>query len=286
MKKRIKFRSLSMLLAALVCLTLGLSLMPSFGVVTHAAEEQTYKIYVVPTSYPNRAKTLAGRTTLPYTISGSALNQFIGYPPACDHITGGGDNVTIDGTNISINGEGTSTVNVFSNPSGYAPFRIEVTKNITATSAGYTGTYDGNAHGISVSVAIPSSGATVKYGTTSGTYDLTSSPEYTDVGTYTVYYQVTADGYDTLTGSAQVKIDKATPTVTVLPTASAISYCQTLANSTLSGGTASVPGTFAWKTPSTAPTVNDSNSTTFPVVFTPNDTAIAIQQISKTRNKI
>ena len=30
MKKRIKFRSLSMLLAALVCLTLGLSLIPAF----------------------------------------------------------------------------------------------------------------------------------------------------------------------------------------------------------------------------------------------------------------
>ena len=273
MKKRIKFRSLSMLLAALVCLTLGLSLIPSFGVATHAAEEQTYKIYIVPTSYPHFAKTLAERTTLPYTISGSALRRFIGYSPACHHITGGGGNVTIDGTNISINGEGTSTVNVFSDANGnYAPFRIEVTKNITATSAGYTGAYDGNAHGISVSVAVPSSGAEVKYGTTSGTYNLTSSPEYTDAGTYTVYYQVTAEGNNTLTGSAQVIINKATPTVTALPTASAISYGQTLADSTLSGGSASVPGTFAWKTPSTAPTVNDSNSTTFPVVFTPNDT--------------
>ena len=272
MKKRIKFRSLSMLLAALVCLTLGLSLIPSFGVVTHAAEEQTYKIYVVPTSYPNRAKTLAGRTTLPYTISGSALRRFIGYSPACHHITGGGGNVTIDGTNISINGEGTANVWVWTNGSQYAPFRIEVTKNITATSAGYTGAYDGNAHGISVSVAVPSSGAEVKYGTTSGTYNLTSSPEYTDAGTYTVYYQVTAEGNNTLTGSAQVIINKATPTVTALPTASAISYGQTLADSTLSGGTASVSGTFAWKTPSTAPTVDDSNSTTYPIVFTPDDT--------------
>ena len=272
MKKRIKFRSLSMLLAALVCLTLGLSLIPSFGVATHAAEEQTYKIYVVPTSYPNRARTLVERTTLPYTISGSALSRFIGYSPACDHITEDGDNVTIDGTNISINGEGTANVWVWPNGSQYAPFRIEVTKNITATATGYTGAYDGNAHGISVSVAIPSSGAEVKYGTTSGTYNLTSSPEYTDAGTYTVYYQVTAEGYNTLTGSAQVIINKATPTVTALPTASAISYGQTLADSTLSGGTASVPGTFAWKNPSTAPTVNDSNSTTFPIVFTPNDT--------------
>ena len=276
-----------MLLAALVCLTLGLSLMPSFGVATHAAEEQTYKIVVVDVSY-NDTRTYTARTTLPWSMDGADFLRRMGYGNYSIFRIDikSGTNVSVDGSSISANGEGTATIWVWVSSNDYGEFRIEVTKNITATGTGYTGTYDGNAHGISVSVAIPSSGATVKYGTTSGTYDLTSSPEYTDVGTYTVYYQVTADGYDTLTGSAQVKIDKATPTVTALPTASAISYCQTLANSTLSGGTASVPGTFAWKTPSTAPTVNDSNSTTFPVVFTPNDTAIAIQQISKTRNKI
>ena len=147
-----------------------------------------------------------------------------------------------------------------------------MTKNITASATGYDGSYDGNAHGISVSVSIPASGATVKYGTQNGTYDLTESPKYKDAGNYTVYYQVTADDYNTKTGSAQVKISKVTPSITALPTASAITYGQTLANSTLTGGTASVPGTFAWKTSSTAPTVNDSNSTTYPVVFTPDDT--------------
>ena len=147
-----------------------------------------------------------------------------------------------------------------------------MTKNITASATGYDGSYDGNDHGISVSVSIPASGATVKYGTQNRTYDLTESPKYKDAGNYTVYYQVTADDYNTKTGSAQVKISKVTPSITALPTASAITYGQTLANSTLTGGTASVPGTFAWKTSSTAPTVNDSNSTAYPVVFTPNDT--------------
>ena len=52
-------------------------------------------------------------------------------------------------------------------------------------------------------------GAVVKYGTTEGKYDLTTSPEYTDAGNYTVYYQVTKDKYTTVTGSAEVKISKA-----------------------------------------------------------------------------
>lgn len=72
--------------------------------------------------------------------------------------------------------------------------------------------------------------------------------------------------------------DKDTPTITTLPTASAITYGQTLADSTFSGGEAkfnssTVAGTFAWKTPSTAPTVADSDTTEYVVTFTPNDTS-------------
>jgi len=62
---------------------------------------------------------------------------------------------------------------------------------------------------------------------------------------------------------------KGTPTISAWPTASSITYGQTLASSTLTGGTASVPGTFAWTTPSTAPSVGlQSESAT----FTPADT--------------
>ena len=61
-----------------------------------------------------------------------------------------------------------------------------------------------------------------------------------------------------------------TPTVTTAPTASAITYGQTLASSTLSGGVASVPGTFAFTTPGTAPAVGTAPQ---PVTFTPADLA-------------
>ncbi|MBR1644120.1 MAG: hypothetical protein IJ684_01960, partial [Bacteroidales bacterium] len=69
--------------------------------------------------------------------------------------------------------------------------------------------YDGQPHGITVNVTDPASGSTVKYGTAEGTYDLDASPTQTEVGTLTVYYQVTADNYVTKTGSATVTISKA-----------------------------------------------------------------------------
>ncbi len=72
---------------------------------------------------------------------------------------------------------------------------------------GFSGIYDGNSHGIRVSVSKPSQGVTVKYGTSPGNYSLADSPMYENAGTYTVYYQVSADNYHTLTGSQTVRIN-------------------------------------------------------------------------------
>ena len=94
-----------------------------------------------------------------------------------------------------------------------SPVTLDVVEEtIDVSASGFSGTYDEKAHGISVTVASPT-GAVVKYGTTEGKYDLDTSPEYTDAGNYTVYYQVTKDKYTTVTGSAEVKISKADMTV-------------------------------------------------------------------------
>lgn len=94
-------------------------------------------------------------------------------------------------------GENTATINVTVVPA-------ISTMNVTAT--GYTGTYDGSAHGITVTAP---DGATIKYGTTEGSYTLPASPTYTDAGTYTVYYEVVKAGYYTVKNSATVTINKA-----------------------------------------------------------------------------
>ncbi|NDA10693.1 MAG: hypothetical protein EBZ07_07615, partial [Verrucomicrobia bacterium] len=66
-------------------------------------------------------------------------------------------------------------------------------------------------------------------------------------------------------------VTKTTPTISAAPTASTITYGQFLSAVTLTGGTASVPGTFAFKTPATIP--NAGLAQNFKVVFTPTDTA-------------
>lgn len=72
-----------------------------------------------------------------------------------------------------------------------------------------TVTYDGLSHGIKVEPKNLTN-ANVMYGTEEGTYELTESPAITEAGdsTLRVYYQVTADDYKTVTGSAVVTINK------------------------------------------------------------------------------
>lgn len=86
--------------------------------------------------------------------------------------------------------------------------------SMEVSATGYSGTYDGSAHGITVTGP---EGSTVSYGTVSGNYDLDASPEYTDAGTYTVYYKVEKENCDPVTGSANVVIAKAgiSPSVTL-----------------------------------------------------------------------
>jgi len=103
----------------------------------------------------------------------------------------------------------------------------------------------------------------------------TTAPAVADSNT--TEYDVTftpndADNYTTAACKVKLTVGKAKPTITTAPTASAITYGKTLADSTLSGGSADVDGTFAWTTKTTAPAVADSNTTEYDVTFTPKDT--------------
>lgn len=80
----------------------------------------------------------------------------------------------------------------------------------SCTAAGYTGVYDGNAHGITVSVTEPATDPVIKYGTADGIYDK-DSLTYTNAGVYTIYYQVSKSGYQTVTGFKTVSIKQAEP---------------------------------------------------------------------------
>jgi DNA-binding beta-propeller fold protein YncE len=92
--------------------------------------------------------------------------------------------------------------------------------------------------------------------TPAGSFAFTTPTTAPGVGTASqsvTFTPTDATDYSTLTGTASVTVNKATPSVTTWPTASSITYGQTLASSTLSGGASTPAGSFAFTTPTTAP---------------------------------
>ena len=77
--------------------------------------------------------------------------------------------------------------------------------------------------------------------------------------------------YKPTTAVVTLSLGKATPEITEKPTAAAITYGQTLAESQLSGGAGNVAGTFAWKDGTVRPSVSDGDATPYEVVFTSSD---------------
>jgi hypothetical protein len=75
--------------------------------------------------------------------------------------------------------------------------------------------------------------------------------------------------YQTASLQVSVTVNRATSVITKAPVAAAIIYGQPLSAATLTGGTASVPGKFAFASPATIP---KAGTNYYPVVFTPTDT--------------
>lgn len=79
------------------------------------------------------------------------------------------------------------------------------------TAKGYSGTYDGAAHGINIT-AVPEN-AKISYSTEEDGAYTSTKPTYTNVGTYTVWYKVENDNYNPVIGSEKVVINPAKLTV-------------------------------------------------------------------------
>ena len=171
----------------------------------------------------------AGNTLLLSSNSGTYTYPNSGTFTVTKNISGGALSCTSSNTNVatcSVSGstitvkpgttKGTANITVTSastiNYNSQTSTHVATTEEglLSVTASGYTGDYDSKEHGI----VVTSSGSTIKYGTSEGTYNLNSSPTYKDVGSYIVYYQVTKPGYKTVTGSKQVIItDNTTPSI-------------------------------------------------------------------------
>ena len=121
-------------------------------------------------------------------------------------------------------------------------------KEVELTVTNGLATYDGNPTdgGAKVTVTNPSSGATVKYGKDDENFIYSSIPKYSEVGSYTVYYKVTADNYFSQQGFFTITINPAV-SKTMIPTAiSGLVYNQK-EQKLLNAGT-SQDGTFYYST--------------------------------------
>ena len=183
---------------------------------------------------------------------------------------------------ISTNGtetEVTITNNKFTKPAFYVYVKAEFEENtaptVTTAPSAVTPTYTGEAQNLVTAGEV--TGGTIQFSTTSATEGFdTAIPQGTNAGSYNVWWKVVGDETHTDVAAAQIEnvtIAKATPTISTAPTASAITAGQTLASSTLSGGVASVEGTFAWTDNTITPSVSDSEITPYNVTFIPNDAA-------------
>ena len=185
---------------------------------TAEAKEVTPKYKIVVNN-----KTLISSAALPYTTTADAIRKKLGYTSYTatyvKHYKNG-NIMTFSGLSIVVNKYGQEQIDIGLKKTGKTG---HITPTVTVTPVtscvcdvtGYTGVYDGEAHTIgALTVTSPASGATVKYGTASGTYDLTEPPSFTEAGTHTVYYQVAAGGWVTKTGSVDVVINPKPVTVT------------------------------------------------------------------------
>ena len=106
----------------------------------------------------------------------------------------------------------------------------------------------------------------------SGAYDAVFAP--TDEQLASTDYSV-VDGWDPATKTVKrlvaLTVNKATPVITAAPSATDLVFGQTLAESSLAGGAASVAGTFAWDDPQRMPQVAESGVACMTVRFAPAD---------------
>jgi len=207
---------------------------------------------------------------------------------------GGADNATsaiVDYNGTGVTG-GTVTLGAANNANNQSYITalrasVVVPPTITSTNAfsGMVGVAFSNTITATGSAPIVFSGTNLPGGLSVATNGVISGTP-TAAGTFTNAVLTATNAAGTNNQTATFTIVKGTPSITAVPLASAITVGQALSASTLTGGSASVAGAFAWTMPSTTPAVG---TTSYGVTFTPTDTAnynTAATTVSVTVNSV
>lgn len=252
-----------------------------------------------------------GGTTWRTRASGTTASPLVISTLSTDGTTALTNGVSYDIQIRAVNAAGDGTASSTSSATPVAP--TSPTLNPVTLAAALSSAYGTASAGVSFAVggsnltttitATPQSGYEIAT-SSGGPYQSTAIADLTDGSTLWVRFASTlpAGNYNNQTvvvlsgGGASTDanvttslsgntVSKATPIIISSPTASAITFGQSLASSTLSGGTASVAGSFAFTTPSTVPNGGTANQS---VTFTPTDNAnynTTTTNISVTVNK-
>lgn len=153
---------------------------------------------IVPKSVKNKNVTLSQSV---YTYDGTAKTPTVfieGLTENKDFTVSYANNISVGTATVTITGMGEYSGSI------QKTFTINPKKMTGVTVSSVTVNYDGKPHTISVKGA--PAGAEVTYSTSeNGTYSKTA-PKRTDAGSLTIYYRITKENYQTITGSATVKI--------------------------------------------------------------------------------
>ena len=163
------------------------------------------------------SKTISGSGNIAYSSSSAALFT----KPSAGDYTLAENSAAIDaGINANAIMPGGSPIQndlagnprIVNNVVDIGAYEYQAKPSFSITMTGYTGTYDGAAHGVTLSGVLATD--TVYYSTDGVTYSSTIPPTYTNVGSNLVYAKVSRSGYSDWKGSAAVTITLRPITVT------------------------------------------------------------------------
>ncbi len=211
--------------------------------------------------------TINGNAWTNDNLSGGSASEggFAGYLPGnyAVEISYAGDtdyNPGTTSTTVTVS-RGTPTISAVCSPN---PVSFNSAYSCSATVSGSAGVTP------SGSVTWPSQFGGLTTSVSSGSSNTGSRTASVSPDTYSGVVTYNGDSnWNSESTTVAITVQKATSTCSAWPSASVVTYGQPLSSSVLSGGSCTVPGTFAWTAPSTAP---GAGSTPESVSFTPADT--------------
>ena len=149
-------------------------------------------------TYNGSSQSVTGFTSSPSGLS------FSGVSASGSRKDVGSSDVTFSGVTINTTKDTTGNYKVTGTTKGTLTITKAAASALGLSVTNYSGTYDGSPHKLTATVTV-SSGTTIQYSTDNTNWSNTN-PQYTNVGTYTVYVRAVNNNYNTATATGTIAI--------------------------------------------------------------------------------